>query len=147
MTNPPELTQFFESLKADLVQSLQDNGKLVTGQTAMEIAIVDEENAASLQFPAYLLVLEYGRGPTPANAPIGSPPMINRIRAWCNAKGIPEKAIWAIKKSIDKKGFQGIPGLMTVPLGDDNINLQLNKATFAMAEKITRQIIDTILPT
>lgn len=70
--------------------------------------------------------------------------MIDRIKQWCMAKGIPDKAAWAIKKSIDKHGYQGTPGILSEPLGDDNINLRLTQAITPFADEIMNNIVDAI---
>jgi hypothetical protein len=137
------LTTFLESLKADVIHSLQANGKMATGQTVQQITVTNDGNGGQLQLPAYIQLLETGRGPTSSNPVPGNPPMIDRIKAWCEAKGLPDKAAWAIKKSIDKNGFKGIPGILSEPLGDDNINLRLNPATENIADVIAQQILDS----
>jgi hypothetical protein len=141
MTND-HLTTFLESLKTDIIHSMQANGKYATGQTAQQITIEGDGDKAQMQLPAYLKALESGRSPTGKNAAAGSPLMIDRIKQWCQAKGIPDKAAWAIKKSIDKYGFKGVPGILSDPLGDDNINLRLNQAIMPMADEIMNNIVD-----
>jgi len=74
----------------------------------------------------------------------GNPPMIQRIQQWCQAKGIPDKAAWAIKKKIDKVGYPGKPGLLTEPLGDDNINQRLNETSSDIADDLLNQILNSI---
>ena len=143
MTNE-HLDTFLESLKADIIHSLQSNGKYATGQTAQQIIIETDGDNPQLQLPAYLQILESGRKPTSPNAPAGNPPMIDRIEQWCRAKGIPDKAAWAIKKSIDKKGYPGTPGIISEPLGDNNINLRLNQTIDPMADELTQQIVNAI---
>lgn len=143
MTND-HLTSFLESLKTDLIHSMQAKGKYATGQTAGQVTIKGSSDKMQLLLPAYLQALENGRSPTGKNAIPGSPPMIERIKQWCQAKGIPDKAAWAIKKSIDKKGYKGVPGILSEPLGDDNINLRLNQQTTEMADVFVAQIIDSI---
>ena len=143
MTNAP-IIQFLEALKNDIIHSMQENEKYATGQSASKMNITDEDDSASLQIPAYLQALEYGRGPTGVNAQSGSPPMIDRIREWCQAKGIPDKAVWAVKKTIDKKGYKGIHGLLTGPLGDGNINLHLDNAIAQISDSIAERIVDAI---
>jgi len=140
MTNEPITTNLLESIKADLLASLQLHGKLATGQTEQQITITSNGNTAQLQFPGYLPLLETGRGPTSPNAQPSDPPMIERIQQWCNEKGIPASAAWAIKKSIDKNGFKGIPGLLTTPLGNDNINQHLEPILENMANNFVAQI-------
>jgi hypothetical protein len=138
------LTTFLESLKTDVIHSMQSNGKYATGQTAQQITINGDGDKMQLQLPAYMQALENGRAPTGKNAISGSPPMIERIKQWCQAKGIPDKAAWAIKKSIDKHGYKGVPGILSGPLGDDNINLRLNQVTEAMADSTAQNIADLI---
>ncbi|MBS1531851.1 MAG: hypothetical protein JSU01_16205 [Bacteroidetes bacterium] len=145
MTSEP-INEFPESLKADIKNSLQANGKLATGQTAQKITVTNDDDGAQLQLPGYLQLLETGRGPTSSNPVAGDPPMIERIQAWCRAKGIPGQAIWAVKKSIDKKGFKGTPGILSEPLSEENINLRLDPVARQIADIITQQIIDSIGP-
>ncbi len=142
--NNDQLIQFLELLKTDAINSMQAAGKDATGQTAKQFIITEDGNNVQLQLPGYVQLLETGRGPTSANAATGNPPMIERIQQWCQAKGIPGKAAWAIKKSIDKKGFKGIPGLLTDPLGDDNINLRLNQVIDSIAGEISEGLTKLI---
>ena len=139
MTNP-HLTLFLESLKSDVIHSLQSKGKYATGQAAQQIVIDTDGDNGQLQLPGYLQILETGRGPTDTNALPGSPPMIDRIKQWCQAKGIPDKAAWAIKKSIDKTGFPGTPGILSGPLSDANINLRLDP----MVDNIVAELVELI---
>jgi hypothetical protein len=135
---------FLESLKTDIIHSLQANGKMATGQTAQQITVVSEGDNARLEVPGYIQLLESGRGPTSSNPVQGSPPMIDRIKQWCQAKGIPDSAAWAIKHSIDKNGFKGVPGILSQPLGDDNINMRLAPTADQLANAIMQNIIDSL---
>ena len=132
------------NLKTDLINSMQAKGSIATGQTAQQITIVDNGDNVQLNIPAYLMELENGRGPTSKNALPGNPPMIQRIQQWCQAKGIPLKAAWAVKKKIDKLGYPGKPGILTEPLGDDNINLHLNEASTQLADNLTAEILNAL---
>ena len=132
------------NLKTDLINSLQAKGSIATGQTAQQINIVNTNNGVQLQIPAYLEELENGRKPTSKNAVAGNPPMIQRILQWCRAKGIPDKAAWAVKKKIDKVGYPGKPGIISGPLGDDNINLRLNQSLTKIADNITTEILNQL---
>jgi len=143
MTND-HLISFLESLKTDLIHSMQVQGKYATGQIVQQITVSTDGNNAQLQLPGYLQLLETGRSPTGKIALPGNPPMIDRIKQWCQAKGIPDKAAWAIKKSIDKKGFPGTPGILSEPLSDANINLRLSQNTNPMADDIVQSIVDSI---
>lgn len=137
--NHPEITQLLETLKTDVTNSLQS--KNINPQN---ITITTNDNTAQLHIPSYLQIVETGRKPTSKNAQPGNPPMIRRIQQWCREKGIPEKAAWAIKKKIDKYGYHGKPGLLTDPLGDDNINTKLNQTLEQMTDNLTSQILNTL---
>lgn len=143
MTNDA-LTNFLQSIKTDVINSLQANGKMASGQTAQQITVAGDGEHAQLQLPAYIQLLETGRGPTSSSPTPGSPPMIGRIKAWCEAKGIPDQAAWAVKKSIDKKGFKGVPGILSEPLSNDNISLRLNPAGENIADAIAQQILTSL---
>ena len=142
--NNTQLIQLLELLKTDIINSLQAAGSNASRQTAKQLTITQQDNSLQLNLPGYMELLETGRGPTGPNAVPGDPPMIQRIQQWCREKGIPDKAAWAIKKSIDKKGFKGKPGILSAPLGDDNINNHLNPILEAIAEEISKQITGSI---
>jgi len=143
MTND-HLTTFLESLKSDLIHSMQAKGKYATGQTARQITIDTNGDNAQLQLPGYIQLLETGRSSTGKNAIPGNPPMIDRIKQWCQAKGIPDQAAWAIKKSIDKKGYPGTPGILSGPLGDANINLRLSQNISPIADDLVAELVDLV---
>jgi TusA-related sulfurtransferase len=140
------LTQLLEALKTDLINSLQTNGKYATGQTEQQITVVTDDNKATLEIPAYIQVLETGRRPTSPNAIPGDPPMIQRIQQWCRAKGLPDKAAWAIKKSIDKKGYPGKQGILSQPLSDENIETRLAPILDSIADEVITQLVNSITP-
>lgn len=142
--NNTQILEFLGQLKTDVINSMQAAGSSATGQTAKQLTITQQENTLQLELPGYMKLLETGRGPTGPDAVPGDPPMIQRIQQWCSEKGIPDKAAWAIKKSIDKKGFKGKPGILSEPLGDDNINNHLNPILGAIAEEISKQITGLI---
>ena len=144
--NHEPITAFLESLKTDVINSLQAKGKIATGQTANQITIEDNANQAQLQLPGYMQVLETGRAPTGKNAVPGVPPMIERIKQWCQAKGIPDKAAWAVKKTIDKKGYKGTPGILSGPLGNENIHFRLDQQTDKMADATVQDLVNLIGP-
>ncbi|MDF2432200.1 MAG: hypothetical protein JWP44_1831 [Mucilaginibacter sp.] len=139
--NNNQLIQLLEALKTDVINSLQANGANATGQTAKQLTITTGGNAIQLELPGYMQLLETGRGPTSKDAVAGNPPMIQRIKQWGRAKGIPDKAAWAIKKSIDKNGYKGKPGILTEPLGDDNINRRLNPVMESVAAALIKDLI------
>ena len=123
---------------------MQSQGKYATGQTAEQITIEGDGNNYQLNLPAYIQALETGRSPTTKNAVSSNPPMIDRIKQWCQAKGIPDKAAWAIKRSIDKNGCKGIPGIISEPLSNVNINLRLGQIADPMADAIATHLVDSV---
>ncbi|MFI5159137.1 MAG: hypothetical protein ACHQF4_09750 [Sphingobacteriales bacterium] len=141
-----KIIQFLETLKTDLVNSMQAKGTDASGQTAKQLTITIDCGKTQLEMPGYIQLLETGRGPTNKNAVASNPPMLQRIQQWCREQGIPDKAAWAIKKSIDKKGFKGKPGILSEPLGDDNINFRLKNLLDCVATVLDEQIkpINTI---
>jgi len=138
------LTNFLESLKTDVINSMQANGRIGSGQTIQQILIVEGDDKVQLQLPGFMMVIENGRGPKGKNAVQGNPPMIQRIQSWCQAKGISDKLAWAIKKSIDKKGYPGKPGIISGPLSADNINSRLNPILDEMASSVAKELATTI---
>lgn len=150
MSNNPVIDdiiiQFLEALKTDVIHSMQANGVDASGQTVKQLIITIDGGKIRLELPDYIQLLETGRGPTNKNAVAGNPPMLQRIQQWCREKGIPDKAAWAIKKAIDKKGFKGKPGILSKPLGDDNINFRLRNLLDSVATVLAEQFksINTI---
>jgi hypothetical protein len=139
-----QLIQFLEALRTDIINSLQGAGSDITGQTAKSLTIDQEAKGFQLQMPGYMQLLETGRGPTSSNPIAGNPPMIQRIQQWCQAKGLPDKAAWAIKKSIDKKGYKGKPGILSEPLGDDNIDQRLSPVLENLANELSELLLSLI---
>ena len=139
-----QLTLFLESLRTDIINSLQAAGSDSAGQAAKSLIIVRGDDGFRLQIPGYMQLLETGRRPTGSNPVAGDPPMIQRIQAWCRAKGIPDKAAWAIKKSIDKKGYKGKPGILSEPLGENNISQRLSPALENMADEIAGLLLSVV---
>jgi hypothetical protein len=142
--NNNQLTLFLESIRSDLINSLQSKGS-VSQPTISQMTITTEGDKAQLQIPGFLQMLETGRGPTSKNAAPGVPPMIQRIKQWCQAKGIPEREAWAIKKVIDKKGIKGKPGILTEPLSDENIDRRLKPIMESMADQLIEGIQKSIV--
>ncbi len=139
-----QLTRFLEILRVDIINSLQAAGSDSSGGAAKSLTITKKVSGFGLQMPAYMQLLESGRGPTGPNPVAGDPPMIQRIKDWCQAKGIPDKTAWAIKKSIDKKGYKGKPGILSEPLGDANINQRLSPVLQKIADELGSLLIDMI---
>ncbi len=142
--NDDQLIQFLETIKADIIHSLQANGSDSTGNMSKALTVVKDGNTYQLVLPGYLKLLETGRGPTSPDAAISNPPMIQRIQQWCREKGIPDKAAWAIKKSIDKNGFKGKPGIFSEPVSETNINMRINPVMDAMENTLAGHVIESL---
>lgn len=141
METNSQLIIFLNQLKTDLINSMQTKGSYTTGRLANDIKVMVEGDKAQLQIPGILQTQEKGRAPTSKNAPPGSPPMIERIKQWCQAKGIPEREAWAIKKAIDKYGTKPKPGLLTEPLSDENIDRRLKPVMEKMANELMANLV------
>lgn len=142
-TNDQILTDLISNLKTDLINSLQSKG-VASSKTVNDIKEVNNGNRHQLQIPGYLQFVENGRRPASQNPQPGHPPMIQRIQEWCNSKGIPGKAAWAIKKKIDKVGYAAKPGTLSQPLGDANIGRRLDQSSSQIAENVITELLNTI---
>jgi hypothetical protein len=129
-------------IKNDVINSMQSNNRFATGETVAALEVTNNDSSVQLLAPLYVDALEFGRGPTSPDAIPGDPPMIERIKAWCAAKGIEDGAAWAIKKNIDKVGYPGKPGVLTEPLSDDNISRRITPATESIASDLSKRVAD-----
>jgi hypothetical protein len=128
------------NIRTDIINSLQANGRYATGETIAALEIALTESGGQLLAPWWIDALEKGRKPTSQGAQIGDPPMIERIKAWCEAKGIDTAIAWAIKKSIDKYGYPGKPGVLTQPL--ELADKHINDACEQIAINYQNEIVD-----
>jgi len=134
------ISNLLTNIRTDVINSLQSSGRYATGETISQLEIALRDEGGKLLAPWWIDALEKGRKPTSQGAPLGDPPMIERIKAWCAAKGIDTAAAWAIKKSIDKYGYPGKPGVLTQPLedADKHIDAALNE----IATNYQNEIVD-----
>lgn len=121
---------------------MQAAGRFATGNTVGQLEVVSGDSNGQLLAPFWIDALEVGRKPTPPGAATSDPPMIQRIQEWCAAKGIDSKAAWAIKKGIDKNGYPGKPGVLSTPLGDDNINSRVDVSLNQLGTLQAQQLAD-----
>ena len=124
--NAAILTEMVDTIKNDVINSIQAKGKYATGSTVKALEISASPNNVQLLAPEYIDALEKGRKPTGPDAAKGDPTVFERIKEWCAAKGIDEKFAYAITKNIHEKGYPGTPGVLTEPLSDDNINKRMD---------------------
>lgn len=138
------LSDFIDTIKNDVIHSMQANNRVGTGDTIKELTEVVSDDYAALLAPWWIDAQEYGRGPTSATGPYqqSDPSFIERLKLWCVSKGIEPGAAYAIKKKIDKEGYAGKPGVLTEPLSDDNINMRLNPMCELMAANQAEMVLE-----
>lgn len=141
MKNSEIITNLLTNIRTDVVNSMQANGRYATGETIVALEIVQDEKGGQLLAPKWVDTLEKGRGPTSAGAAPGDPPMIEGIKAWVEAKGL-DISPWAIKKSIDKKGYPGKPGVLTEPL--EMADKHISDAAEQIASNMQKQVADML---
>ncbi len=134
------LNDLITSIKTDVINSLQSKGRNATGETIANLTDVVADNYAALLAPWWIDALEVGRKPTSQGATQGTPPMIDNIKAWCEAKGIDVGFAWAIKKSIDKNGYPGKPGVLTEPLA--LADTHINNASQQLADNQAQNVLE-----
>ena len=93
---------YIEQLKTNLDKA----GSKATGKTANSVRFEIKENGNNLVVEIfgrkYFATVETGRKPTPDKKP--SREMIENIKEWTSAKGLPESAVWGIATNINKFG-------------------------------------------
>lgn len=138
--NQSIISNLLTAIRTDVINSMQSTGRYATGETVAALEITTTESGGQLLAPWWIDALEKGRRPTSEGATPGDPPMIERIKAWCAAKGIDTKAAWAIKKSIDKYGYPGKPGVLTQPL--EQADKHIADAMDQIATNYQKEILD-----
>lgn len=116
------LNDMVTNLKVEVINSLHENGRFATGHTAQELQEVVSDKYAALLAPYWIDSLETGRKPTPPGTPASDPTLRENLAAWLSVRGIPENAAYAIANKIHKYGYPGKPGVLSVPLSNDNID-------------------------
>src|SRR5690242_18531792 len=94
------LRELVETVKTDVINSMQAKGRYATGQTIKALEITEWDGQVQLLAPGYVDHLDRGRGLTSPNAPRSEPSLKDRIKEWCAAKGIDEAAVYPITMSI-----------------------------------------------
>lgn len=128
----------------DLQESLKRNDRIATGDTSKSIRseVTTRGNAviAVMYGPKHLPLLQSGRRPTHTREQWakdkgkgGAP--IAPLERWLRARGL-NVSPWAIKYSVDTKGFKGTPGLIDEPLGDKFRNEVMRSATQAIIQDL-----------
>jgi hypothetical protein len=94
-------------------KSLTDNNRVVTGQTAQSIKYT-VKNGDTLIFTGddHILSLEDGRKPSESTGGRG---FFEQIEQWVLDRGIPIEAAYPIYRKINKEGYEGTEGLLSIP--------------------------------
>jgi hypothetical protein len=143
MSNNP-LADFIGLIKEDLIHSLQSNKRVASGKTIETLEQVDQDHRSYLEANAYIDNLEFGRPPTSPDAEKGNPTVFDEIQEWVKFRGIPLGAAWAITQQIHKKGYPGTPDVLTMPLGEDNINNRLDQTMGELADITAANIAENL---
>lgn len=100
------ITDQTNALVSRIKQNIQTSGQYATGKSSESIYSLISESGGiytiEVNAKPFFAVLETGRKPTPDKKP--SREMVESIKEWTNAKGIPESAAWAIAVNINKNG-------------------------------------------
>ena len=126
------LVDLVESIRVDVIDSLKKHGRYASGKTEENTTVVEVENKIELQAPFYVTLLETGRPPTSPDAQPGNPTLFEAIKEWIAAKGL-DLNPFAVTKKIHDKGFLGIPGVLSDPLSESNINKRVDEAAGSLA--------------
>lgn len=141
----PLLLQVVDGLRLDLIASFALANRVATGNTESQLETTADDTSAQLTAPFWIYTLQDGRKPTKGNAAKGDPTLFEQIKAWCQAKGIDQKAAYPITKSIHENGYPGTPGIIDEPLSDDNVDRWLNKSLGPLAELFANQISENLV--
>lgn len=108
----PEIFKIIQSDGIELTNNIRINlgrtGTTATNETqhSLRIEIKQEGTKYKMQMLGrpFFMSVETGRRPTPEKKP--SRQMIDRLKSWCDARGIDESAAWAIATKINKQGTE-----------------------------------------
>ena len=90
-----------ENLVADVLAALQDKNHIATGRLYLSLRTELKEALDELT----LLVIEENYGKyVDSGRPSGKQPPLEKIKAWCRVKGIPEKYAFPIARKIGRIG-------------------------------------------
>ena len=94
-------------------KSLQDNNRVVSGQTAQSIKY-EVKDANTLVFTAdeHITALEDGRKPSQGEGSGNG--FFEQIEQWVLDRGLPHNP-WAVYTKINKEGYEGTEGLLSIP--------------------------------
>ena len=103
-------------------KSLQDNNRVVSGQTAQSIKYkVKNTDTLIFEGDSHITALEEGRKGSQSTGGRG---FFEQIEQWVLDRGIPIEAAYPIYRKINREGYKGTEGLLSVPSEEiiDNVN-------------------------
>jgi len=138
------LAEGLGDLKTDLIGSLTQNNRVASGKTISELEVTAIGTVGTLSGPLYITALEEGRKPTSPGAVAGDPTLFQAIQVWCAARGIPAEAACPITKKIHEQGYVGTPGVISTPLGGDNLDRRLGEIGAKLSQLFAQQATDVL---
>lgn len=136
------LAEVIELSKIDLINSMQANDRVATGDTIKALEIVKNEDGAKLLAPDYIDDLEFGskgRNRKPVDPA--------RLARWADARNYFGNLTY-LKERLDNVGYEGRPGVLTQPLSALNINnhaeSKLNKLAVLVSNDVAQSITEKL---
>jgi hypothetical protein len=139
-----QLLQVVSELRIDLIKSFALSNRVATGSTERKLEVTATNDEAQLTGPWWIYALQEGRKPTKPGTPAGNPTLREEIAVWCEAKGIDVKLSYIIAKHIHEHGYPGTPGIIDVPLSEENVDRVMTKQLSIMAELFQVEISNSI---
>lgn len=93
-------------------KSLTDNNRVVSGQTSQSIKYTVKVDTLVFTGDDHITSLEDGRKPSESSGGRG---FFEQIEQWVLDRGLPLKAAYPIYRKINKEGYKGTEGLLSVP--------------------------------
>ena len=93
-------------------KSLTDNNRVVSGQTSQSIKYTVKGDTLVFTSDDHITALEDGRKPSESSGGRG---FFEQIEQWVLDKGLPIKAAYPIYRKINREGYKGTEGLLSVP--------------------------------
>ena len=115
-------------------QSLRDNDRVVSGNTSQSIKYqVKDTNTLIFTANDYITALEDGRKPSDGGG--SGDGFFEQIEQWVLDRGIPIEAAYPIYRKINREGYKGTEGLLSIPSEEiiENVNKSLTENLILLA--------------
>lgn len=134
------LAEVIELSKVDIVNSMQANDRVATGDTIKALEITKTDEGAKLMAPDYIDDLEFGSYGAKGNRKPVDPA---RLARWADARNYFGHQGY-LKNRLDAIGYEGRPGVLTQPLSDLNINTHANTKLAKLATIVSNDVAKSI---